>query len=170
LEKIVKHRGLKTATLSWLIEQVGRLESKRIKVLPATWETSPAEMRISRPYQLWRGSGNKIQAYLWRLAELVLGLGEKFPQDKNKYWYRWHLVRGLASCTFWWASGRDFSAVFGPRAWSPDDIEHGLEDLIRAARSLSDPHSRVGKLQAEKYYWQIKKLIWEEHWTKYWLK
>ena len=170
LEKIVKRKDLKTATLSWLVEQVSRLESKKIKVFPASWETSPAEMRLSQPYKLWLDRSNKIQVSLWKLAALALQLSEKFKTDKNKQWQRWHLVRGLASCTFWWASGRDFSEVFGPRAWSPDEIERGLEDLIRAVRSIADPRSRVGKLQAEKYYWQIKKIVWEEHWKKYWRK
>ena len=170
LEKIVKRPDLKTETLSWLIEQIAKLESKKIKVFPASWETSSAEIKLSQPYQLWHNKSNRIQTGLWQLAQLELVLGEKFKNDKNKYWYRWHLVRGLASCTFWWASGRDFSAVFGPRAWSPDDIERGLEDLIRAGRSLADPRSRAGKQRAEKIYLKIKKLIWEEHWVKHWLK
>jgi hypothetical protein len=78
------------------------------------------------------------------------------------------LVRGVASCTFWWASEYDFSNVFGPYAWNPDIIERGLEDMIRAVRSLNDKKSKKYKLEAENYYLKIKKNIWQRHWNKHW--
>lgn len=170
LEKIVKVKELRTLTLSEFIKNKVKKPPLKIKVFSSSWESSPKEVKSGQPYNLWQAKGNKIQAYLWKIAELSLGLGEKYQKDKNYYWYRWHLARGLASCTFWWASARDFSKVFGPYAWSPDDIERGLEDLIRSVRSLSDKKSKKAKLEAEKYYWQIKKLIWEEHWKKHWPK
>jgi len=169
LEKIVKVEGLKTMTISgWL--RSCRL--KPVKVLPQTcsWESSAADIRKGRPFFLWRNPKNRIQEDLWRLTELALSLGGKFKGDKNSYWYRWHLVRGLASCTFWWASAHDFSQVFGPYAWSPDDVERGLEDLIRSVRSLEAPRSKRYKLEAEKYYLHIKNLLWQEHWRKHWQK
>lgn len=170
IEKIVKIKSLKTQTLSRFIA----LASKR-KILPAalhpsSWESTAQEIRAGRPYSLWFDKKNDIQVYLWRLAYLSLNLGARFKKDKNYYWHRWHLVRGLASCTFWWASARDFKPVFGPYAWSPDDIERGLEDLIRSIRSLNDPKTKKTKLAAEKYYLKIKKMIWEEHWKKHWRK
>ena len=76
----------------------------------------------------------------------------------------------MFSCTFWWASGRDFSKIYGPYTWSPDDIERGLEDLIRSVRSLSDIKTKKKKLEAEKYYLRIKELIWSDHWNKHWQK
>jgi hypothetical protein len=170
LEKIVKIKNLKTLTLSRFI----KIASKR-KVLPAalhpsSWESTTDEIKNGRPYGLWFNKKNAIQVYLWRLAYLSLKLGVKFKKDKNYYWHRWHLVRGLASCTFWWASARDFKPVFGPYAWSPDDIERGLEDLVRSVRSFNDPKTKKVKLEAEKYYLKIKKMIWEEHWKKHWQK
>jgi len=169
LEKLVKHPNLKTTTLSaWIKKQ--RTKPEKIKIQASTWESTPAELRAGRPYALWHNPKNKIQVNLWRLATLALSLGSLFPKDKNKYWYRWHLVRGLASCTFWWASAHDFSKVFGPYAWSPDDVERGLEDLVRSVRSLENVKSKKQKLEAEKYYLRIKKLLWQEHWRKHWQK
>jgi len=170
MEKIAKIKGLKTETISRYLATIAPKKMTASKIWPASWESTPAEVRAGRPYQLWQDKKNKIQADLWRLAELALALGDKFKGDKNFSWYRWHLVRGLASCTFWWASARDFSRLYGPYAWSPDEIERGLEDLIRAVRSLANPRSKGYKLLAEKYYLRLKKQVWKEHWQKHWQK
>jgi len=170
MEKIVKIKGLRTETISRYLATSGVKKIESIKLWPSSWESSPAELRRGQPYQLWQGKGNKIQADLWRLADLALALGDKFSGDKNFYWYRWHLARGLASCTFWWASARDFSRLYGPYAWSPDEIERGLEDLIRAVRSLANPRAKKYKLAAERYYLRVKARVWQEHWHKHWQK
>jgi hypothetical protein len=170
LEKIVKVKELRTMTLSRWLKFLGKKKPEKINLFSSSWESSPGEVKNGRPFDLWQNKKSKIQVNLWKLAALSLAAGEKFKSDKNIYWYRWHLVRGLASCTFWWASARDFSKIFGPYAWSPDDIERGLEDLVRSIRSLFDPKTKKLKLEAEKYYLKIKKLIWEEHWKKHWRK
>ncbi len=170
LEKFVNLKSLSSTTISdfWRSSEQKNLE--KINLFASSWETNRQEIEQGTPYCLWRDQKNKIQLDLWKLAKFALHLHDQFKTDPNFYWYRWHLVRGLASCTFWWASGRNFTKIFGPDAWSPDDIERGLEDLIRAVRSLSSPQSKSAKLQAEKYYLQIKKQIWSEHWQKHWLK
>jgi hypothetical protein len=170
LEKIAKIKGLKTMTISGRGKSVRRKKLAKIKIWPSSWESSPSEVRNKQPFNLWRDRDNKIHSDLWLLAELALNLGSKFKKDKNFPWYRWHLVRGLASCTFWWASARDFSKIYGPYAWSPDDIERGLEDMVRSVRSLNDSKTKKAKLEAEKYYLRIKKRIWKEHWKKHWQK
>lgn len=170
MEKIVKSKEIKTATLSAYIKQLEKRKALKVKIWPSSWESAPSELRAGEAYLLWQDKKNKIQTYLWKLANLSLALEEKYKKDKNYYWYRWHLARGLASCTFWWASARDFSKIFGPYAWSPDDIERGLGDLIRSVRSLNDPKTKKKKIEAEKYYLKINKLIWEEHWRKHWKK
>lgn len=170
MEKIVKIKDLKTSTISRYLKLLTKKKATKIKIWPSSWESNPAEVKSGRAYLLWHDKGNKIQMLLWKLANLSLDLELKYKKDKNYYWYRWHLARGLASCTFWWASARDFSKIFGPYAWSPDDIERGLEDLIRSVRSLNDAKTKKKKLEAEKYYLKIKKLIWEEHWKKHWKK
>lgn len=170
LEKIVKIRELRTLTLSRFLKLLGKKKAEKIILRPSSWESTPSEMENNKPFYLWLDKGNKIQVYLWKLANLSLELGEKFKKDQNFYWHRWHLTRGLASCTFWWASARDFSRVYGPYSWSPDNIERGLEDLVRSIRSFSDPKTKKPKLEAEKYYLKVKKLVWEEHWKKHWRK
>jgi hypothetical protein len=168
LEKLVKFSGLKTLTISNYWQLVAEKKLEKIDLYNSSWESSLEEIKNKQPYKLWFDKDNKIQVDLWKLANLALNLGDKFKDDENFYWYHWHLVRGLASCTFWWASARDFSEVYGPYAWNPDDIERGLEDLIRSVRSFGDLRSKKSKLLAEKYYLQIKKHIWEEHWNKHW--
>ncbi len=170
IEKLVKITELKTATLSMFLKKEMKRPVLKIKLAPSSWESSPAEVKNGRPYALWFDRSNKIQVLLWKLAALSLELGRKYSRDKNYRWHRWHLGRGLASCTFWWASAHDFKPVFGPYAWSPDDIERGLEDLIRSVRSFHDPKTKKAKLEAEGYYLKIKKLVWEEHWKKHWKK
>lgn len=169
LEKIAKQTVLKTMTISAYQSKLPK-KAEKIKIHPCSWESVSGEIKSGRPYALWQDKNNKIQTGLWKLAKLALDLEGKYKADKNYYWYRWHLSRGLASCTFWWASARDFSKVFGPYAWSPDDIERGLEDLIRSIRSLNDKRTKKAKLEAEKLYLKIKKMIWEEHWKKHWRK
>ncbi len=170
MEKIVKVKDIKFLTLSAYINKLSKKKAQKIKIWPCSWESTDKEVRAGQAYALWQNKNNKIQTLLWKFAYLALALDEKYKKDKNYSWYRWHLSRGLASCTFWWASARDFSKIFGPYAWSPDDIERGLEDLVRSVRSLNDKKTKKQKLEAEKYYLKIKKLIWEEHWKKHWQK
>ncbi|MFA6995355.1 MAG: hypothetical protein WC249_03005 [Patescibacteria group bacterium] len=170
IEKIAKFPGLQTLTISDYWQIVSKNKLVKINLMASSWESTPSEVKNNYPYRLWADKTNKIQMDLWKLANLALSLEDKFKNDKNFYWYCWHLVRGLASCTFWWASARDFSKIYGPYAWSPDDVERGLEDLIRSVRSLYNPKTKKYKLAAEKYYLKIKKRIWEEHWKKHWQK
>lgn len=170
MEKIVKAKELEMVTVSARLKKISTKKSVKIKIWPSSWESSPADVRNGKAYNLWQDKKNKIQTNLWKLADLALSLEDKYKKDKNYYWYRWHLNRGLASCTFWWASAHDFSKIFGPYAWSPDDIERGLGDLIRSVRSLNDPKTKKKKLEAENYNLKIQKMIWESHWKKHWRK
>lgn len=170
IEKIAKAKSLKTATISTFLKARPKKKIVKIGIAPSSWESMPSELKKNHPYHLWQNKDNKIQNDLWKLAKLAWRLDTKYKNDKNYYWYRWHLVRGLASCTFWWASARDFSKIYGPYAWSPDDIERGLEDLVRSVRSFNDIKTKKAKIEAEKYYLRIKKNIWSEHWKKHWQK
>ncbi len=168
LEKIAGQAEIKTMTISEYINEHNIL--KEVSLHPASWETTPLELKKNIPYALWSSPKNKIQKNLWLLALLAWQIVEKNSKDENSFWARWHLVRGLASCTFWWASAKDFRKVFGPLAWNPDEIERGMNELIRAVRSLEDGATRQDKLQAEKLYIKIKTAIWNKHWTKHWKK
>ncbi len=165
-EKVLKHPKLKTATFSDFIKK--HTKTYKVKPISSSWETTTKDLKNKTPFSLWFNPKNKIQVKLWELANFVYNLIEKNKKDKNYNWARWHFVRGLASCTFWWASGRDFRHVFGPVSWGPDEIERGLNEFIRAVRSLDNPRTQKDKLKAEKMYVKIKLMVWSKHWKKYW--
>lgn len=165
-EKTLKRRDIEMKTISEFISERGKKEN--IAPIASSWESSEEELKNGDSYHLWRQKGNDIQDKIWKLAELAYETGEKFKDDKNFNWARWHLVRGLASCTFWWASEKDFTHVFGPYAWNPDQVERGMNELVRSVRSFDDIGTRKAKMDAEKLYLEIKHMVWEKHWTYYW--
>ena len=164
LEKMAELTEIKTETISEFLNKFADLPA--VSFRSASWAT---DWRTDgcQPFIIWHDRHNRLQLELWRLVFLILAAGTKYPQDSNYAWYRWHLDRGLASCMFWWASGRDFSHNFGPKAWSPDEVENGLNDLIRAVRSLQAPESRKEKLAAEKLVAKIRCRLWQRHWRRY---
>jgi alpha-amylase/alpha-mannosidase (GH57 family) len=165
LEKILTDPSISTQTISELIG--GSKEQISVRPMPSNWEATEKDLADKNPFVLWCGKNNKIQASLWKLYKLAQKTMDKFPEDSNYEWTRWHLVRGLASCTFWWASGRNFEHVFGPVSWNPDEIERGLNDLVRSIRAINNPESVPAKLKAEKLQAGIRNMVWEEHWTKH---
>lgn len=168
IEKVMKTKGLETETISNFMK--AHKNPEEIKLVSSTWESTEEELEAKKPYQLWDDKAKQIQQKIWELARLAYETIEENGEDDNYYWARWHLVRGLASCTFWWASEKDFKKVFGPHAWNPDEIERGTNELIRSVRALENEDTREMKLKAEKMYVGIKKLVWEQHWTYYWKK
>lgn len=167
-EKLIKRPDLETETISEFISKCSSPEETDL--LASSWEATEEELKNGDSYYLWKQKGNKIQEKIWELANLAYKTVDKFKKDGNYTWARWHLVRGLASCTFWWASEKDFTAVFGPYAWNPDQVERGINEFVRAVRSLEDVTTRQTKIDAEKLYLEIKSMIWEKHWTYYWKK
>lgn len=166
-EKLLESHNLKTSTISKFIK--GHKSTTGIKPSPHSWATSEQELQKKQYFNLWQEKTNAIQKKLWQLANLAHDTVEKYENDDNYYWARWHLVRGLASCTFWWASAKDFR-LFGPISWSPDEIERGTNELIRSIRALDDVTTRKIKINAEKLYISIKRAVWKKHWTYYWKK
>lgn len=166
-EKLLSEPNIKTKTLS---EFIKNKKTEKIKIVDSNWETTENDLKSGLPYALWFNKKNKLQMKLWQLAEMAYNTAEKFKKDSNYFWAKWHLIRGLASCTFWWASGKDFREVFGPICWGPDEIERGLNEFIRAIRSLDDMRTKKIKIKAEKLYNEIRKEIWDRHWIKYWKK
>jgi len=161
-ERVLKRRGLVTQTISSYIDATE--SAGKIKLHESSWQTSAAELRKHMPFALWYNKNNALHDKLWRLAGLAQKLYWQNLNDKNRWWSRWHLVRGLASCTFWWASHHDFRQVFGPLAWNPDEIERGADELIRSIRSLEASTGLKTKKQAEELAATIKRDIWLKHW------
>ncbi len=166
-ENLIKSKKLKTKTISEYIDSNVKL--KEISLLPSHWNATEKDLKNHIPYSLWYDQDNKIQMKLWELANTSYDLIEKHKNDQNYVWAYWHLVRGLASCTFWWASAKDFR-LFGPISWSPDEIERGSNELIRAIRALDSEDTRKDKIEAEKLYISIKHKVWNKHWSYYWKK
>ncbi len=166
-EKLLKYKNLKTKTISEFLKNLNKHYEAR--PLACNWESTEKELKNKFPYALWYDKKNKIQQKLWQLADLIYKTVENNNKDKNYYWARWHLIRGLASCTYWWASAKDFR-LFGPISWSPDEIERGTNELIRSIRALEGEKTREDKIKAEKLYIKIKQMIWHKHWTYYWKK
>jgi len=165
-EKLLKNADLNTETIS---EYIKDKQIIKTKLVPCNWESTEDELAKKMPYALWLNPKNKIQKQLWKLVDMTYSVINNNADDENINWARWHFVRGLASCTFWWASGRDFQ-LFGSISWSPDEIERGINEFIRAIRSLHNEDTRSVKIKSEKLYIKIKQLIWNEHWEYRWKK
>lgn len=162
LEKIIKLPHLRTQTISRYIES--HQKAKRVKLVASNWQTTEMDLLKNSPYQLWSASKNRIQAELWELAGLAQELFHRYSRDNNIWWSRWHLWRGLQSCSWWWASKNDFRSVFGPLAWSPDEVEKGVSELVKAIRSLEASTDKKTKIRAEKLALKIRTEVWLEHW------
>lgn len=167
-EKLLKRAEIKTLTVGQYLAGLDK-PVKNIRPRPSSWESSEAELKNNLPYFLWHNKKNKIQSLLWQLAAGALANIDKHAKDQNYFWSRQHLDKGLASCTFWWASAHDFK-LYGPISWNPDEIEKGANELIKSVRALANPNTRPAKIKAEKLYIKIKQLIWHKHWHYYWLK
>jgi predicted glycosyl hydrolase (DUF1957 family) len=167
-EALLKEKSLTTATVSDFIASSFNREACILQ--ESNWESSEEELRQEKPFVLWQDRDNAIHNKLWELADLAYKTSIKYEKDENSYWSRWHLVRGLASCTFWWASGKDFSHIFGPHAWNPDEIERGMNEFIRSIRAIENIASRQTKMKAEMLFIDLKRMIWEKHWRSEWKK
>lgn len=165
-EKLLKRPEIKTLTVSRYLATLKN--PGKIRLRPSSWESTERQLKNNLPYFLWLNKANKIQIKLWQLAALAIATVNKNLTDKNYFWARQHLDKGLSSCTFWWASAHDFG-LYGPVSWNPDEIEKGLNELVRSLRSLAGQKTKKQKIQAEKLYIKIKQLIWHKHWNYYWL-
>ncbi len=162
LNQILSSELVTTKTISEYIDSQNEISAKSL--IDSNWQTTDSELLANNPYSLWSDNGNQVQADLWKLSNLAQKLFYKYQKDDNIWWSRWHLWRGLASCSWWWASRKDFREVFGPLAWSPDEVEKGTVELIRAIRSLESSTDRATKLKAEKLAQKIRTNVWLKHW------
>jgi predicted glycosyl hydrolase (DUF1957 family) len=166
-ERVLKHKDLQTQTITDFVKS--NKETLPIKPPAHSWATTELEYENDQPFNLWQEKTNTVQKKLWQLADLAYNTIEDHQDDPNYHWARWHLVRGLQSCTFWWASAKDFR-LFGDISWSPDEIERGTNELIRSVRALEKVETREVKVKAEKLWIAVKKMVWERHWVYYWKK
>lgn len=162
-DKIFTNKAIENILVSKYLKTLKINES--ISPRSANWESTDLELKKHIPYALWHNPKNKIQQKLGELKDLAIKIINKNLDDPNYVWAREHLDRGEASCYAWWAAeGKPDS--FSPITWNPSEIEKGLKELINSIRSLKSINPKT-KLQAEKIYLLLTKLIWKKHWKKY---
>ncbi|MFA5420446.1 MAG: hypothetical protein WC280_00245 [Patescibacteria group bacterium] len=161
-EKLLKSKNINTFLIS---DYVKGKKMEDVKIRSSNWESTEEELANNKPFNLWFNKENEVHVYLWKFVKLVVNILNKYEKDSNYYWARWHFVRGLASCTFWWASANDFKHNFGPVAWNPDEVERGVLELVKSVRSLEFSTSKKEKIKAELSFINIKKIIWTKHWS-----
>ncbi len=162
LEHLTKTLKVKTLKISEYLASIKKAEKVNPKA--SNWESGELELKNKIPYALWKDPKNKIHSELWKLADLAIKLNQANSKDKNYYASVSHLEKGLASCTFWWASARDFK-LYNPPAWNPEMVENGAQELLSSIRSLDIKNKE--KIKAEKLFSKIKLMVWEKHWRKY---
>ncbi|MEI7498233.1 MAG: hypothetical protein WCK11_03035 [Candidatus Falkowbacteria bacterium] len=161
-EKVIKHRDLKTLTVSEYVQQSKLLPA--ITLRAGSWQSTVEQLAQAQPFLLWLDRNNRVHRQLWTLVRYAEKMMLKYQNDASLWWSRWHFVRGVASCVFWWASQHDFRQVLGPLAWNPEEVEKGVNELIRAVRTLEKSTTISEKLKAEKLAIVVKKTLWQTHW------
>jgi len=162
LARIVRNPNINCITVSEYLKTLKT--NTNTTPVKSNWESTETELKNNKPYELWQNKKKIIQQKLWQLANLAGTYVKQNPDDPDIIWAKRHLKQGLASCTFWWASERDFR-LFGHPAWKPDEVEKGANELIRSIRTLKIPSQK--KIAAEKIYTGIKQSLWIKHWKKY---
>ncbi|OIO16744.1 hypothetical protein COV56_01010 [Candidatus Kuenenbacteria bacterium CG11_big_fil_rev_8_21_14_0_20_37_9] len=162
LHRVLRNKNIIAKTVSEFFG-IAKIEQK-VEVFSSSWESTPAEIQKAIPYALWWHPNNKIHKHLWRLAKFALKANYDNLGDSNHFASRLHMEKGLASCTFWWASGKDFK-MFADPAWNPEEVEKGALELLRSVRALAGIPAKI-KIKAEKIFLEIHRLMWEKHWKK----
>lgn len=164
LEKSWQNQEINKITVSQAL--VGQATFLPVDLLAASWESTPAELANQQPFAVWDDRHNYLQKILWSLADLAQEATRRFIDDNNQEWILRHLHQGLASCAWWWASNRDF-ALFSRRAWGPEEIIRGAEQLTRSVRSIENPASRPWKQQSDKIFCSLQSKVWQQHWQQW---
>ncbi len=140
-------------------------KEKEVRPKIASWDTKEKEYKEGKALWLWQNPHNRIHQKLWELTKLAQRLIKTAPLNENYYWARQHLDKGMASCTYWWASEKDFRLWSLP-AWHPDQIIAGAKNLTKSVRCLTHI-SAEEKIKAEDLFLAIQRLVWHKHWRKY---
>lgn len=164
LIQALEHPKLSTLTCSDYLQTLR--PKSTISPVASSWESSESELKRRIPFALWNHPKNKTHQKLWKLITSISHFLEIQKQDENIEWASHHFDRGLSSCTQWWMSGLKVGA-WGMISWNPDEISKGIDELMRAMRSLKGLKLN-DRLKVEKMYIDLKYDIWERHWKEYW--
>lgn len=138
--------------------------TETISAREASWESEDTELTEKVPYSLWADPKNPIHKKLEKFKKDVLQTIKTHASDNEYKKARTHLDKGLASCAWWWASGKKLTPVSAV-SWNPTEIERGLKELLLAIRALSDIPAKT-KISFEKKSAEISSLVWSIHWNK----
>jgi len=163
LIRVLRSKYVETEQISEYIR--GLKEISPVYLQQASWETRRRQLKHNNAFSIWYNSSNPIHKKLWHLAHFAIAAVDEHAGDPNHSWARWHLDRGLASCSWWWASEIKTSA-FASIGWSPDEIEHGATELIKSVRSIEKLGARE-KIRGERMYSDLMQDVWEKHWKIY---
>jgi hypothetical protein len=167
LEKCFSNEQINSITVSQALAEQNVFPM--IDLVAASWESTVSELAQKKPYAVWVNCHNQLQTILWSLADLAQAAARHFAGDSNQEWILRHLHQGLASCAWWWASNRDF-VLFDTRAWGPEEIIRGAEQLTKSVRSIQNPASRPWKQQADKIFCSLQAKVWQQHWRQWLIK
>lgn len=150
-------------------EYISELEQEQnIQPRSASWESLDEELQKKIPLALWNDPQNEIHQKMWKFAESVESILNENIKDTHAFIAQECFSKGLASCAWWWASGKTLG-FSTPHCWNPTEIEKGMQFLLNAARSLVDlPESR--RIEIEKEFSDLRLAVWEKHWTVYFNK
>jgi predicted glycosyl hydrolase (DUF1957 family) len=140
-------------------------QTKTIALRNSNWESTREELLKHIPYALWDDPGNLIHEQLWKLANLATKTIDDNRGDPYFGTAENCLHRGLASCTWWWASERKLGP-FSPVCWNPKEIEKGAGELVEAVRTLKEADADV-RIKAEYLFSDLHDTIWKTHWKRH---
>jgi predicted glycosyl hydrolase (DUF1957 family) len=159
-EKALVDEGIIMLSASEYLDNLQK--EKIVSPREANWESLEEELTARNPFMLWNAKDNKIHQSLWKFALFTIEIVKSHQKDKSYASARAHADRGMASCAWWWASGAKIIAT-APVCWNPTEIEKGAQELILAIRSIEILPLKT-RLEAEKMYARLSRLIWETHW------
>lgn len=160
--------NIRSLRISEFIRQFGSGGIRAIDPVSSSWESNENQIEKGIPYAYWRYPGNELQEKIWSFADFAMNELQKRKNDENYGIACRQLDKGLSSCHFWAASGKN-SPIWKETIWNPDSIENGIIFLVRSIRSLAYADIDA-RMEAERRFLEITKMIWSLHWSRFYKK
>ncbi len=162
-EKIFTHSDIQHMTISDYSETLTDIVT--INPTEGNWETTLEDRSNNVPFALWNDPQNNIHQDLWKFARSTAEILTKHTDDPSYSEIELNFHKGLASCTWWWASNKKIGP-FSPITWNPSEIEEGVKELLSVTRSLKKIPIKV-RLDIEERAHTLMLNIWKKHWELY---
>ncbi|MFA6897368.1 MAG: hypothetical protein WCQ96_03725 [Patescibacteria group bacterium] len=157
--------NIKSLKVSDFIKAFGEEDPEEVEPVVSNWESTEDELANNIPFSYWDLPENEIQKKLRSFADFVIEELAGYKNDEKYDIARELLDMALSSCHLWAASGKK-SAVWEDVIWNPDIIESGNLLLVQSVRSIVRMNTQK-RMEAENRYLEIERLIWSEHWNKF---